>query len=99
MDEHFICQSCGHRHHIRHLKKRQTMPGGYCPNCAPYEQCAACGEMCPAVDMTYKHDVKNYICAGCENEYHEVMEYIKPAPSASVGGTKNVTLVHRNMAA
>ena len=78
MDEYFTCEACGHRYHINRLKKRNTMPGDYCPACAGEEQCAACAEMAPAKNISYRHDVKNFICCDCIDDYREVIAYIKP---------------------
>ena len=78
MDEYFTCEACGHRQHINRLKKRHTMPGDYCPACAQQEQCAACSEMVPVSLISFKHDIQNYVCNDCINDYHEVLNYIKP---------------------
>jgi len=99
MDEYFTCEDCGHRFHINRLKKRQTMPGDYCPACSGQERCAACSEMVDANQLSYKHDVRNYICNDCANDYREVMEYIKPAPFyPPKGETKSIAGVTRKAA-
>jgi len=75
------------------------MTGDYCPGCAQQEQCAACSEMVSINQITWKHDIKNYICNGCMNDYHTVADYIKTAPfRPPEGKTKTISEVTRKAA-
>jgi hypothetical protein len=79
-EETFRCDNCGRIYGLRKLMRRTTMSGEYCTGCASIEKCGACGEMCDIEMMTWKEDVQNFICTGCEYDYKEVTEYIKPIP-------------------
>ena len=49
--------------------------------------------------ITWKHDIKNYICNGCMNDYHTVADYIKTAPfRPPEGKTKTISEVTRKAA-
>lgn len=88
--ETFCCHACAGHFNENRLSRRLTMPGDYCPACAAYEKCAACGEMCCSHLLTYMPDVQNYICAGCESDYKEVAEYIKPLYNTTEAKSRNL---------
>lgn len=78
-NERFCCDGCRGLFKEAALRRRQSMPGQFCGPCAAHEKCAACGDLQPAAEVTFKQDVQNYICLQCANDYTEVAEYIKPA--------------------
>jgi len=72
----FTCEACGQFQRNRPLKKRDTMPGNYCTNCAKFEKCAACGDCSPKQNMNYKPGIKTYVCHECMPYYEEMKSYI-----------------------
>ena len=77
-DEIFRCEDCGGNGPIRFLGHRETMPGDYCLICADMEKCGCCGEIVRKGFLTWKEDVRNYICENCLFDYKEVARYIRP---------------------
>ena len=67
----FTCHSCGTRGHITQLRKRETMLGDFCKECAKLEKCGLCGEMCEAKDMKMKHGQLVCECSEVELELNQ----------------------------
>lgn len=93
MNEHFTCDECHNKFHIKDLHKRATDPGNYCALCGHIEKCAACGEQYHISEINFKKNVKNYICNSCEEGYLGVRKYIQPLHGRHIHPVRNTVIV------